>query len=54
MKKVKLAIDTHSDDIVVGDDNFVINTRELIEELELIGDYKGIEELKKDLDKLKN
>ncbi|XJS09979.1 hypothetical protein ACF3NG_07475 [Aerococcaceae bacterium WGS1372] len=54
MKEVKVALNAHSDDIVVGEDDFVINAKELIEELELIGDYKGIEEIKKDLDNFKS
>lgn len=54
MEKAKLSVSTNSEEIVVGDDNFVINAKELIEELENIGDYEGIREIKEDLDKLKN
>lgn len=53
MKKLKLSVNSQSKNIIVGDDDFVIDTKELIEELELIGDYNGIKEIKKDLDTFK-
>lgn len=51
MTNKELNLTNNGEDIIV-DDTFIIDTKELIQELENIGDYEGIKELEADIETL--
>lgn len=51
MTNKELNLTNNGEDIIV-DDTFIIDTNELIQELENIGDYEGIKELEADIETL--
>lgn len=51
MTNKELNLKNNGEDIIV-DDTFIIDTNELMQELENIGDYEGIKELEADIETL--